>query len=436
MLKLAMGVYSLALVSSLLVLSSVAYSPIAAAQEETKLGDRETRRTPALRARVYEQLARAQTAGDAGNVEEALYILDEVKGKADSMNSYERAMMHNFYGFIYYNEERFDETIEAFKAAIAEQPIPVSFEQTTIFSLAQLSMMQGQYDQVVGYLERWEALNKGKIPPKNYILKAQALYQNKEYSEAARYIEQAIENHEDAGFLPDENWLVLQRAIYFEMKQPEKVKDIIIKLIRLYDEPKYWIQLAGMYGELGLEEAQLATMEIAYQRGFVVSASDTYNLAQLYYYHGVPYKGAKLMEEAIGSGLLEENLRNLKFLGQSWQRAKEDKKAVPVLQEAAQMSDDGEIDAQLALLYFNLEQYDDAIASASSAIEKGSLDNPGNTHMVLGLALYNTREFALALEALAQAEAFASSRGAARQWTKYVEKEKSSFESLQAIDTI
>jgi tetratricopeptide (TPR) repeat protein len=93
-------------------------------------------------------------------------------------------------------------------------------------------MMQGQYDQVVGYLERWEALNKGKIPPKNYILKAQALYQNKEYSEAARYIEQAIENHEDAGFLPDENWLVLQRAIYFEMKQPEKVKDIIIKLIR------------------------------------------------------------------------------------------------------------------------------------------------------------------------------------------------------------
>lgn len=410
------------------------YSPTLKAQEEAKLGDRKTRRTPALRARVYDQLARAQASGDAGNVEEALSILDEVKDKADSMNSYERAMMYNFYGFIYYNEERFDETIEAFQAAIQEQPIPVSFEQTTIFSLAQLSMMQGQYDKVVGYLERWEALNEGKIPPKNYILKAQALYQNKQYAEAVGYIEEAIKNHEDAGFLPDENWLTLQRAIYFEMKQPEKVKETIAKLIRLYDEPKYWIQLAGMYGELGREKEQLATMEIAYQRGFITSASDTYNLAQLYYYHGVPYKGARLMEDAIASGLLEENLRNLTFLGQSWQRAKEDDKAVPVMQQAAQMSDDGKLDSQLALLYFNLEQYDKAIEAARIAIDKGDLDNPGNTHMVLGLALYNTRQFAMALDELAKAESFSSSRGAARQWTKYVENEKASYESRLAIE--
>ncbi|WP_371194166.1 tetratricopeptide repeat protein [Glaciecola sp. SC05] len=415
-------------VASLLITST------AVAQEETKLGDRKTRRTPALRATVYEQLARAQSAGDAGNVEDAIAILDLVKSKADSMNSYERAMMYNFYGFIYYNEERFDETIEAFQAAIEEQPIPVSFEQTTIFSLAQLSMMQGQYDKVVGYLERWESLNDGKIPPKNYILKAQALYQNKQFSDAARYIEEAIVNHEEAGFLPDENWLTLQRAIYFEMKEPEKVKDIIAKLIRLYDEPKYWIQLAGMYGELGREKEQLATMEVAYQRGFINSASDTYNLAQLYYYHGVPYKGAKLMEDAIASGLLEENLRNLKFLGQSWQRAKEEEKAVPVMQQAAQMSDDGKIDAQLALLYFNLEQYDKAIDAANVAIQKGDLDNIGNTHMVLGLALYNTRQFARALDELAKAESFAGSRGAARQWSKYVEKEKSTYESRLAIE--
>ncbi|MFC4700390.1 tetratricopeptide repeat protein [Glaciecola siphonariae] len=415
---------------------SLGYVSSVNAQSETsaKLGDRATRRTPALRSKVYEQLARAQSAADAGNVDEAISILDEVNSKADSMNSYERAMMYNFYGFIYYNEERFDETIEAFKTAIEQQPIPVSFEQTTLFSLAQLSMMQGQYDKVVGYLERWEALNDGKIPPKNYILKSQALYQNKQYTQAASYIEQAIANHEEAGYLPDENWLTLQRAIYFELKQPEKVKDIIVKLIRLYDEPKYWIQLAGMYGELEREEEQLATMEVAYQRGFITTASDTYNLAQLYYYHGVPYKGAKLMEDAIASGLLEANLRNLTFLGQSWQRAKEEKKAVPVMQRAAQMSDDGKIDAQLALLYFNLEQYDKAIASANIAIEKGNLDNPGNTHMVLGLALYNTRQFAMALDELAKAEGFASSRGAARQWTKYVENEKSTFESLKAIE--
>jgi tetratricopeptide (TPR) repeat protein len=421
-------------IGSVSILMSVAYSPAAKAQVETSLGERKTRRTPALRARVYEQLARAQAAGDQGNIAEATAILDEVKSKADSMNSYERAMMHNFYGFIYYNEERYDETIAAFEAAIAETPIPESFEQTTLFSLAQLSMMQGQYEKVVRYLERWESLNSGKIPPRNYILKAQALYQNKAYEEAVKYIEAAIVGHEEAGFLPDENWLVLQRAIYFELKQPEKVKDIIAKLIRLYDEPKYWIQLAGMYGELEMEKQQLATMEIAYQRGFISSASDTFNLAQLYFYHGVPYKGALLMEDAIDSGLLDANLRNLQFLAQSWQRAKEDEKAVPVMQQAAELADDGKIDAQLALLYFNLEEYEKAIEAAKTAIDKGDLDNPGNTHMVLGLALYNTRQFALALEQLATAETFSGSRGAARQWSSYVAKEKSTYESRLAIE--
>ncbi|WP_395344846.1 tetratricopeptide repeat protein [Ningiella sp. W23] len=433
-LSIAFLVTGAAMLGASITLVGALLSPAAHAQTEVKLGDKKTRRTPALRARVYEQLARAQAAGDAGNIEEAIEILDIVKSKQSSMNSYERAMMHNFYGFIYYGEERFDETIAAFKQAIDQSPIPISFEQTTLYSLAQLSMMQGDYAQVVDYLERWEALNDGKIPPKNRILKAQALYQNKDFEGAKKYIEEAIANHEADGFLPDENWLTLQRAIYFELKQPEKVKDIIAKLIRLYDEPKYWIQLAGMYGELDREEEQLATMEIAYQRGFITSASDTYNLAQLYYYHGVPYKGAKLMEDAIASGLLESNLRNLKFLGQSWQRAKEDKKAVPVMQMAAELSDDGEIDAQLALLHFNLEEYEQAITSANTALEKGGLDNAGNTHMVLGLALYNTRQFALALDELAKAESFSGSRAAARQWTRYVEREKSDFAARQAIN--
>ncbi|MFT6268267.1 MAG: tetratricopeptide (TPR) repeat protein [Alphaproteobacteria bacterium] len=406
----------------------IAVPSAAMAQANAVSDERETRRTPALRATVYDQLARAQKTADDGDVPGALAVLDAVKAKSGSMNSYERATMHNFYGFIYYAQDDIDKTIASFKEAVNESPIPVSFEQTALYSLAQLSMAQGQYNDVVAYIERWEALNNGVIPPKNYILKAQALYQNKAYKDAAYYIETAIKGHEDEGFLPDENWLVLQRAIYFEMQAPEKVKDIIIKLIRLYDQPKYWIQLSGMYGELEQEDRQFATMEIAYQRGFITSASDTFNLAQLYYYHGVPFKGAKLMEQAIRDGLLQENLRNLKFLAQAWQMAKEEEKAVPVMIDAAALSDDGKLDAQLALLYYNLDDFTKAINVANQALEKGKLDRPGDTHMVLGLSLYGTQDFAKALEQLAKAEEFNSSRAAARQWRKYVEKEKSAFE--------
>ena len=44
--------------------------------QEIKASDKQTRRVPTLRGKVYEQLARAQTAADeAGNVEEAISIL-------------------------------------------------------------------------------------------------------------------------------------------------------------------------------------------------------------------------------------------------------------------------------------------------------------------------------------------------------------------------
>lgn len=414
----------------LMLVNVMGASALAFAQESTDI----ERKVPTLRNAVYEQLQRAQRLADADDIQGALEVLDVVQSKISSMNGPEKGRMYSFYGFVYYAQDNLDKTLEYFKLAVEQSPIPVSFEKTTLYSLAQLSMAKGDYEQVIKYLERWESLNKGIVPPRNYILKAQALYQNKAYEQAIVYIEDAIKNHEDSGYLPPENWLVLQRAIYFEMQQSVKVKDIIIKLIRLYDQPKYWVQLAGMYGQLEQEEKQLAAMEIAYQRGFVTSASDTFNLAQLYYYHGVPFKGAMLMEQALNTGVLQSNLRNLTFLAQSWQSAKEDKKAVPVMQQAAQLSQDGELDAQLALLYYNLEDYEKAISAAQLALQKGSLARAGDTHMVLGLSLFNMQQFAQALDQLALAEEFTSSRAAARQWRKYVETERTTAQARAQIN--
>lgn len=422
---------SFALTASVAVVPAALFSGEAQAQE-TKASDKKTRRVPTLRGKVYEQLARAQAAGDAGNIEEAIAILDEVKDKDSSMNSYEQAMMYNFYGFIYYNNEDYDKALENFAQVVEQQPIPEKFEMTTLFSLSQLNLMQGNYQASIDYLERWEALNDGPVPVKNLVLKAQAYYQAKEYAKAEPFIAQAIADHEAEGMIPDENWLILQRAVYYELKQPEKVKNVLIKLVKLFDEPKYWIQLAGMYGELGEERKQLAIMESAYQMGYVESAADVFNLAQLYYYHKVPYKGALLMEQAMKDGTLERNLRNLRFLGQSWTLAKEQDKAIPVMQSAAEMSEDGELDAQLAQILLNAERWDDAIVSADHAIEKGQLRNPGLVYLIKGMALYNKKQYADALNQLAEAEKHQRSKAMAQQWKRFVESEKTQQEAISA----
>ena len=88
--------------SALITLPTMLVASDASAQE-VKASEKKTRRVPTLRGKVYEQLARAQSAADdAGNVEEAIAILREVEEKSDSMNAYEKAMMYNFFGFIYF----------------------------------------------------------------------------------------------------------------------------------------------------------------------------------------------------------------------------------------------------------------------------------------------------------------------------------------------
>lgn len=49
-----------------------------------------------------------------GNVEEVIFILKEVEDKFYFMNVYEKVMMYNFFGFIYYNNEDYVKVLELF----------------------------------------------------------------------------------------------------------------------------------------------------------------------------------------------------------------------------------------------------------------------------------------------------------------------------------
>ena len=71
----------------------------------SKKSYRASKKVPAMRNRVYAQLARAQKLADEGDNIEGFEVLAEVEERVDSLNSYERAMLFNFYGFMYYANE-------------------------------------------------------------------------------------------------------------------------------------------------------------------------------------------------------------------------------------------------------------------------------------------------------------------------------------------
>ena len=384
-----------------------------------------SKKVPAMRNRVYTQLARAQKLADEGDKISGFEVLDEVQDRIDSLNSYERAMLWNFYGFMYYGNEDYSSAIESFEKVVNEEAIPDSLYLSTLYSLAQISMQQQMYDKTLAFLAQWQKANTKKLTANQHMLFAQVYYQNKQYQASLTRVEQAIALAKTDNKLPKENWLILQRANYFELKQPENVTKVMEKLVRHYPKPEYWLQLSGMYGEISEEDKQLAVMEAAWQAGYITKSTDIITLTQLYLFHEVPYKAATLLEDAISQGVVIAEEKYLALLAQAYVSAKNDEKAIPVLTKAAEIAETGKFDAQLAQAYLNLEKWTLAIKSAEAALTRGGIDEQaGNMYLVKGMANFNLKRFDQALLAFTAAQKIKKVKKMAQQWYQYVEREQ------------
>jgi TPR repeat protein len=394
-------------------------------------------KVPAMRNRVYTQLARAQNLADEGNGLEGFDVLDEVQDRIESLNSYERAMLWNFYGFMYYGNDDIASALDSFESVIKEKAIPTSLRLSTLYSLAQLSMQLQDYKKSLHFLAQWQSVNNKALTNTQLVLFSQVHYQNKQYQQSLFYVSKAVQQSESAQEAPKENWLVLQRANYFELKQPIAVTQVIESLVRYYNKPKYWLQLAAMYGEIGEEDKQLAVMESAWQAGYVTKSTDIITLVQLYRYHNVPIKAANLLAEAIDNGSVVAQEKYLAMLAQAYIAAKNDEKSIPVLKKAAEIADTGKFDAHLAQAYLNLEKWQLAIESAEQALSRGgfsSNNEVGNMHLIKGMAQFNLQNFDRSLFAFSQAKKVKSAAKTAQQWFHYVEREQGVKQKLAMLN--
>jgi len=408
----------------------------------SKKSYRAVKKVPAMRNRVYAQLARAQRLADEGDKIEGFAVLAEVEDRLDSLNSYERAMLFNFYGFMYYANEDMTLAIDSFNKVVAETAIPDSLIISTLYSLAQLSMQQQDYKAALDYLTQWQTLNGKVLTSNQEMLFAQVYYQDKNFVNSLKHIEMAINLVEAKNKIPKENWLTLQRAAYYELKQPKQVTKVMEKLVRLFDKPQYWLQLSSMYGEIGEEDKQMAVMEAAYQAGYISKTSDILTLSQLYLFHGAPYKSAGVLNEAIEQGTIFADENNLSLLARAYLAAKEVNKAIVVLTRLSGIAQTGKHDALLAQTYLNTEQWQAAISSSKLALARFTqheqskaiiVKDIANMHLIQGMAHFNLKHFERSLSAFNNASKFVSTQKSALQWGKYVEREQQHYKVQLAM---
>ncbi len=384
---------------------------------------RKTKKASAMSEKVYRKIAEAQELVDAENFTEALNVLGEVKAMK-KLSPYETAQLWNFYGFVYFSQDDLDKSIEAYQTVLKQPDIPDGMRLQTMYTLAQLYYSQERYQKAVDLVNEWlkEAENPGYAP---FELLATGYYQLERYSDMIAPIKKAMEIAKQRDKPIKENWWLLLRVAYYELNDLAKVRDVLEVLVVNWPKKEYWTQLSAMYGELDDENKQLAAYVSAYDQGLLTKSSELIQLSQLYMQAQIPYKAARVIEKGFADGIIEHKSANYRLLSQAWQLAQNDIKAIPALQKAAEMQDDGELDVRLAQSYLNLGKFKECIESAKSGLKKGDLKHEGTAETILGTCYFELGNYRDAKAAFKKVEKVKGSEKQARTWLRYIESEES-----------
>lgn len=380
--------------------------------------------------KVYDAISEIQLLIDEEKYDEVLAELQEMRQK--KMTSYETAHVLNMMGYTYYQKDELGKSLSAYDEALAQPDLPDSQVRTILMTVSQVSLVAGEYKKSEAFARRLIA-SPGKTPPPpmSHIILAQALIGQERYAEAKEPILTAIDTQRKAGQQPRENWLALLSAVYFNMEDYEAMRAVIYELVTLYPKEQYLINLAALHGQLGETDKQMALVESLLDDKRLDSGHQLLNLANLFMAHQLPYKAAHLLEQEMEVERIEVNKRNLELLSQAWYLAGEQRKAIPPLEQAAALSNDGELYLRAARLYMDIYEWKKAEAAAGAAIEIGGLKEPGNAWLLQGMALTRRDDFGPAKKMFGRATEFKESEKWASQWLKFIEGEERRIAALQ-----
>ena len=403
-----------------------------AQDDKAKQDKRETRRTPALRNKVYERLAEAQGLAEAKHYAGAAAILNDMiaeDGKR-ALNSYELANVYNLFAFLSYATEDYPQSLRYYEQVIAQPDIPLAMEINTRFTIAQLYFVQEKWQQGIDALLVWFDLSE-KPNAGAYVLLAQGYYQVKNFDLALKNVETAIDMHEGEGKLPKEQWYNLARFLYFDKEDFDSALDVLNTLIIYYPKKQYWVQASHLYGEKKEEQTQLALMEAAYEQGFLDRSSELVNMSYLYLNAEVPYFAASVIEKGFDDELVDDKSKNYELAGSAWAQAREVAKSIPMMEKAAAKSDEGELYVRLGNVYLDGDQFAKAADSVSKGLKKGGVKRPDQARLVLGMAYFNLGEYNKARKAFRDAGKDERSEKYAKQWISYVTSEEERQRELE-----
>jgi tetratricopeptide (TPR) repeat protein len=413
-------------------------------------------------AKVYEALEVVDDKGEpAPDMETVVEILTELRNDQENLKSYDRSVMWNSWGYVYFVEGKYDQAMRAYDNVINEPEVTLPIRNAALFTLAQLNLVKENYAKGISLILQWMD-EVETVTAQAWSLLGQAYFQQGNFKKAMSSMKTAISMSEEEGYKPKENWYVIVAACIGELKKEIGEKNALLQqldiyeiLVNLYPKKLYFIQLGGTYGQLGRERDYMITLKAAHSKDLLDKESEYLALAQLLLLNKNPFWAAQVLvsgqkkittyqetvkDKATGKEtkvdktgpVVKSNEKNLKLLADSWRMAQEIEKAIPVLEQAAALSKDGKSYVLLGNLYLSEDKLNEAVDAIKKGLKKGKIDKLSQVHLTLGQAYFELQKFDAAKKEfrIAARDKDKQIKTTANNWIKYTENEEIRVKNL------
>jgi tetratricopeptide (TPR) repeat protein len=388
---------------------------------------------PQLDPTVAKALQDAYTALQEERFSDALNALNSlISSRGDRMKPYDKATTYEIRASVYLQQENTQAALRDLQTALSSGGFDYDPKRNNQlrYYIAQIYMQLENYPAAIQNLNEWIQASErlGTTVDANawYLLAAAYASSTPEnYRAAMRPIEQAIAGRAE----PKKSDFDLANLIYSELGENTKRSALLERIINIWPgERTYWTQLAGLYSTTGKDKEAFSVLEVAYRAGLLEKEAELLTLVNFYSFFENPYRGAKMLSREMDAGRIKKTQQNLVLLSQLWSQSREHKRAIPVLQEAAGNSSNGELSYRLGQVLLADEQYAASERALQTAINKGGMDarKTGDSYMLLGTARFSQagpndcNQRLRALTAFQNASRYPASAGQARSWVSYI----------------
>jgi hypothetical protein len=234
---------------------------------------------------------------------------------------------------------------------------------------------------------------------------------------------------------PRDNFYQLKLAELFQLNRFADGAELLEVMVKKKPESKnYWQQLFNTYAQLANDAADtnnpkhderaalsyniraIATLERAQKLGFMTSQKDNANLVIIYLTIGQFAEACRLLEQGLRDNTIERTRQNYELLATSNQQLHRELKSVDALEDAAKLyPHSGQIEYEIAQIYFSINKTKDAFEHMKLCLTKGGTEEPHTAWLFYAYLALDLKEYDEALKGATQAAKYPKAAEEARK---------------------